>query len=73
MARTYAEEKKELLHRAADIVDADPDALKVDLVHSTDGLDIHFKIPRAADKNDPHRQAYKDILHAASALITAGH
>jgi len=73
MARTYAEEKKNLLHRAADVVDADPEALKVDLVHTVDGLDIHFKIARAAEKSDAHRQAYKDMMHAASALLTAGH
>jgi hypothetical protein len=70
----YAEEKKTLLHRAADLVDANPEAVQVDLVHSVDGLDMHFKFGRAANRNDPQREArYRDLMYAASALMTGGH
>jgi hypothetical protein len=70
MAKTYSDEKKALLHRAADVVDANPEIVKVDLVHTEDGLDFHCKMPfvRGADKNDPYRLAFREMMHAADAL-----
>lgn len=78
-AKTYSEEKKALLHRAAEVMDVNPEAVKVDLLHTVDGLDVHFKIPLAAvahpgsDQDHPYRQAVREVMHAASALIVAGH
>ncbi len=70
----YAQEKKVLLHRAVELVDANPEAVEVDLVSHVDGLDMRFKFHRSANKNDPKREAhYLDLMHAASALMTAGH